>query len=405
MLGIELMDFQCRQHAAACAPIQYGNFIPDANGFPQVVMAAAADLASKATADSPMAVSAMLDRRPGPTFRHLAVRTGHAFLADIAHNAVPDGSSPTATSRSGWAIQRRRPSRSYDNELLDAHFVAGDGRANENIGLTAVHHVFHSEHNRLVEHTKDVVLADAAAMLAGGATQAEAVAFLNEWLVDDVATVPAGAAIAPRLGRRTPVPGRQVRHRDAVPASRVRGIRAQDPAQHQRVPGPDGFDVTIDPSIVAEFAHVVYRFGHSMLTEFDRSLRPELQRRPHRPDRGLPQSDPVPNNGTDAAVDADIAAGAIIRGMTRQVGNEIDEFVTSALRNNLLGLPLDLATINLARGRDTGVPSLNEARRQFYEATNQDVLLKPYESWVDFAGHLKHEASIINFIAAYGTHA
>ena len=30
---------------------------------------------------------------------------------------------------------------------------------------------------------------------------------------------------------------------------------------------PDGFDTTIDPSIVAEFAHVVYRFGHSMLTE------------------------------------------------------------------------------------------------------------------------------------------
>ena len=59
----------------------------------------------------------------------------------------------------------------------------------------------------------------------------------------------------------------------------------------------------------------------------------------------------------------DVAAGAIIRGMTRQVGNEIDEFVTTALRNNLLGLPLDLATINLARGRDTGVPSLNEARR------------------------------------------
>ena len=48
--------------------------------------------------------------------------------------------------------------------------------------------------------------------------------------------------------------------------------------------------------------------------------------------------------------------------MTRQVGNEIDEFVTEALRNNLLGLPLDLPTINIARGRDTGVPSLNQAR-------------------------------------------
>ena len=35
--------------------------------------------------------------------------------------------------------------------MLDAHFIAGDGRVNENIGLTAVHHMFHSEHNRLVE--------------------------------------------------------------------------------------------------------------------------------------------------------------------------------------------------------------------------------------------------------------
>ena len=71
--------------------------------------------------------------------------------------------------------------------------------------------------------------------------------------------------------------------------------------------------------------------------------------------------------------------------MTRQVGNQIDEFVTTALRNNLLGLPLDLATINLARGRDTGTPSLNAARREFYEVTNNNRALKPYESWTDFA--------------------
>ena len=90
--------------------------------------------------------------------------------------------------------------------------------------------------------------------------------------------------------------------------------------------------------------------------------------------------------------------------MTRQVGNEIDEFVTGALRNNLLGLPLDLATINLARGRDTGVPSLNAARREFYEVTNNNSELRPYDSWVDFADGLKNPASIVNFIAAYGTH-
>ncbi|RYE52234.1 MAG: heme peroxidase, partial [Rhizobiaceae bacterium] len=168
---------------------------------------------------------------------------------------------------------------------------------------------------------------------------------------------------------------------------------------------PDGFDVTIDPSIVAEFAHVVYRFGHSMLTEtidrFDGNFDADHI--------GLIEGflNPIQfeNNGGVTGVDADISAGAIIRGMTRQAGNEIDEFVTSALRNNLLGLPLDLATINLARGRDTGVPSLNAARANFYAATDENSLLKPYESWVDFAGHLKHEASIINFIAAYGTHS
>ena len=36
------------------------------------------------------------------------------------------------------------------------------------------------------------------------------------------------------------------------------------------------------------------------------------------------------------------------------------------------------------RARETGVPSLNAARRQFYAET-QDTPLKPYESWYDFA--------------------
>ncbi|MBL8653499.1 MAG: heme peroxidase, partial [Alphaproteobacteria bacterium] len=62
-----------------------------------------------------------------------------------------------------------------------------------------------------------------------------------------------------------------------------------------------------------------------------------------------------------------------------------------------------MATLNLARARDTGVPGLNEARRQFYAMTG-DAKLTPYTSWVDFAQNVKHPASVINFIAAYGTH-
>ena len=49
------------------------------------------------------------------------------------------------------------------------------------------------------------------------------------------------------------------------------------------------------------------------------------------------------------------------------------------------------------------MPSLNVARRDFFEASSHAEELRPYASWVDFAGHLKNEASIINFVAAYGT--
>jgi hypothetical protein len=97
------------------------------------------------------------------------------------------------------------------------------------------------------------------------------------------------------------------------------------------------------------------------------------------------------------------AAGQIALGTTSQVGNEIDEFVTGALRNNLLGLPLDLAAINIARGRETGIPPLNLLRNQIYAAAH-DSTLKPYASWSEFGSFLKHDASLINFVAAYGTH-
>ena len=163
---------------------------------------------------------------------------------------------------------------------------------------------------------------------------------------------------------------------------------------------PSGYDTTIDPSIVAEFAHTVYRFGHSMLTEqFDR-----LDVDFNSSEVGLIAAFLNPLAYAESGPTPEQATSAIIRGLTRQAGNEIDEFVTEALRNNLLGLPLDLASINIARGRDAGVPSLNAARAQFYQMTS-DSQLKPYLSWADFAQHLKHPESLINFIAAYGTHA
>src|SRR3990172_8035633 len=159
------------------------------------------------------------------------------------------------------------------------------------------------------------------------------------------------------------------------------------------------FQDTVNPAIVAEFSHTVYRFGHSMLTETIDRLDPNYVSS----EIGLIQAFLNPLEFAASGPTPDEAAGAIIRGVTRQVGNEIDEFVTEALRNNLVGLPLDLAAINLARGRDTGMPSLNAARRTFFEGSG-DSQLAPYTSWSDFVLHLKHPESLVNFIAAYGTH-
>ena len=161
-----------------------------------------------------------------------------------------------------------------------------------------------------------------------------------------------------------------------------------------------GYETDIDPSIVAEFAHTVYRFGHSMLREtVARTTSTGADN-----DIGLIEAflNPLAYDD-DNALDSSAAAGPIVRGMTKQLGNEIDEFVTGALRNNLVGLPLDLATINMARGRDTGVPSLNAARRTFFAETSNSAL-QPYSSWNDFELGIRHPESLVNFVAAYGKH-
>ena len=71
-----------------------------------------------------------------------------------------------------------------------------------------------------------------------------------------------------------------------------------------------------------------------------------------------------------------------MRGLTRQVGNEIDEFVTEALRNNLLGLPLDLAC-DQHRARPRHRDSVPERRAPQFYAMTGDSQLKPYISWAD----------------------
>jgi hypothetical protein len=156
------------------------------------------------------------------------------------------------------------------------------------------------------------------------------------------------------------------------------------------------YNIDLDPAITAEFANAVYRFGHSMLTE-------TVAMTGYDPLTGL-------SNGQDNSIGLIEAfinplayktdtAGQVALGMSGQVGNAIDEWVTDALRNNLVGLPLDLATLNIVRGRDTGMGTLNEVRASLFASTGLSSL-KPHDTWDEFAANLLHHESLENFIMA-----
>ena len=392
LLGIELDDYDI-VNMPLLATDAYGKFIPGpVSGLPQIITADPDGIPN--SGDETLVegvIGAAIDASA-------AIRTGHNALIDIAHGAGPVEGSPT-----GFLGAQLIPDADdiinpealmpgfYDDELLDVHYMAGDGRGNENIGLTTVHHVFHSEHNRLVDVTKQVVLDDA---LASGDID-----FLNEWLdpngqvvslpllseIDDFAWNGERVFQAAKFGT-------EMQYQHLVFEEYARKIQPL-------VNVFGGYDASIDASIVLEFAQAVYRFGHSMLTETVGRLDADFANN----DVALIDAFLNPLEWAASGDTPEEAAGAIVRGLTRDAGNEIDEFVTEALRDNLVGLPLDLATINIQRARDVGLPGLNEARREFFAVTTESHL-KPYDSWVDFAKGVQNPASVINFIAAYGLH-
>ena len=347
VLGIALDDMDVNE-VPLLKTDPYGHFIPGPNGFPQLVISD-----TQAIEGNPAA----------PVDATQAMGAGVAFLDDIAHDAVPNTDN------------------THNEELLAAHFITGDGRGNENIGLTAVHHVFHSEHNRLVDHI-DELLAQIGTTDPG---------FVARWHDQDQ-----GWDFGERLFQAARFVT-EMQYQHLVFEEFVRTISPNIDA------GPLNeslYHADINPAISAEFAHVVYRFGHSMLTA-------DIDRTGFGNDSpSLSLFDAFLNPGqftNNGALTPDQGAAAVLMGMSKQTGNGIDEFVDSTLRNQLLGLPLDLATFNIARARDTGSPTLQTMRQVFYDQT-LDAGLKPYANWEEFRLGLKNRASVVNFVAAYSTH-
>src|SRR4051812_32019714 len=397
-LGLQLVDSDVT-NIPMLAVDPYGNFFPGPNGFPQYATASGL-VEGNPAANGGLGVPVPAD----------VLHFNTPFVGDIAHNADPSpqdtdhnpGTPPVApvpdADNTPSADFAHQPAGTYDNELLDAHFSCGDGRCNENIALSTVHQIFHSEHDRLVDDISNTLHLPAnAALLAD---------FQN---VNPTSTDPETKTFT--LGERYFQAARfvtEMEYQHLVFEEFARKIQPAVRPFHL-------YHTDINAAIPAEFAHAVYRFGHSMLDDTvarktvdpvtgaatDRSLS-LLTAFPTPPMFFNTTADTL-GNPNGSTWNAEQAAGAIVMGSADQSGNELDEFVTETLRNNLLGLPLDLPTINMTRAREAGVPPLNNLRRQIFAKTG-DSQLAPYTDWSDFGQHLKHPESLINFVAAYGLH-
>lgn len=395
-LGIQLTDADVGT-VPLLATDAYGNFLPGANGLPQLVVRNADGTTSLVEGNLAHPISTVK-----------AVLTGHAFLNDMAHAASPTDDFGNPLTRSDTvAVGGTPPAGSYDGKLLDAHFMGGDGRVNENIGLTAVQDLFHSEHDRLLALTKATVQAEldkGDVSFAGNWVLAGVdLTLLNGVAADGVTLVHVIAANewnGERLFQAAKF-GTETEYQHIVFDEFARYVA---PSIH--VAGP--VNVHIDPAITSEFANVVYRFGHSMLDEnvnlyvLGADGKPVINPATGQPTMTQEGLIAAFTNPLKFASDPNMTAD-IVLGTVNQVSNSIDEFVTGSLRNNLLGLPLDLPALNIARGRDTGVAPLNLVRNQLFSQTGE-AQLKAYANWAEFGSQLKHPESLINFVAAYGTH-
>ncbi|MFN7677131.1 MAG: peroxidase family protein, partial [Cyanobacteriota bacterium] len=329
------------------------------------------------------------------------VNSGSAFLIDLA----PDWKGTPHPSTSGFFNAN---GDLWDPSRLDQPAVGGDGRLNENIGLTSLHEVFVTTHNNILAQIQ-ANLADGAGnngnnQALSGEELFQLAKLANENFYQHHVVQEYARRITPNLGAFAgPI-------LDATSATN------------------NNNNAGFNASILAEFASSAFRFGHSQLTETMALTTVNQQTGLANPggqqDISLLQAFLAPQLYTRFTA-AEIAAG-----MSQQVGNATDEFITPTLRDALVGLPLDLAALNIARGLDAGVTSLNGCRREIQtllrtvrtspngtstlvrsnngiDATlaGLEANLRPYISWRDFGEHLLHPETLKGFIMAYARDA
>lgn len=202
--------------------------------------------------------------------------------------------------------------------ISEKHYVAGDVRANENPLLLSFHTLFVREHNRLCDELalkhpdwNDEMLYQYARKLVGGLIQS---IVYDEWL--------------PAMG---------------VELSEYQGYRND-----------------VNPQLANVFTAAAFRLGHTLLNSV-------IQRRDN-DGQVIPQGN-LTLQEAFFNIFAFIETGDIdpfFKGMASQIQQNMDPKLINDVRNFLFGRPgdggLDLASININRGRERGLADFNTVR-------------------------------------------
>jgi hypothetical protein len=214
------------------------------------------------------------------------------------------------------------PNENHGPTPANQLFLAGDIRANENALLTSLHTVFTREHNRLV----DVISSQQPALDAEQQYQ-----LARKIVGAEVQAITYNEFLPALLGAGTAVP------------------KAQGHV----------YSAGVTAAITNAFAHATYRYGHStvssnlLLLDENGASKGAIALRNAFFNPSLLSNQPE-------------LVDQLLRGAAVQRSQEVDLFVVDELRNFLFGPPgaggLDLAAINIQRGRDAGLPDYNELR-------------------------------------------
>jgi len=229
-------------------------------------------------------------------------------------------------------------------------FLAGDPRVNEQLVLSVTHILFMREHNRM---------ADELAAINPHWT--------DERIFQEVRHIMAALV-------------QQITYNEFLPMVLGKDLMAQYNLILNREGYFHGYNPKVDPSLPASFTAAAFRFGHSLLpATVERWSVSHKYIGAERLSKMLRQPYDLYKGGY---------CDQYISGLMNQVSQAMDPSMSQEVTNHLFqdsdkNWGLDLAALNMQRGRDHGIPSYNAFRGY--------CGLKPARHWGDLGGVFSNE--------------